>query len=428
MHGLSRYLIFVSVLATMAACSSFHAKAKNLVSGGGIADHASGTVPSEAPDLYRGAVDALGRGKYDEALAGFDRFIQQNPASPFTQAATLNSGRALEGLKNWQGAIDRYHEVVRATASAPKLQATALYRLSFCHESLGDDAQVVVDLNDLLSHANGLPKETAQGELPARLAAAYARIGNFERAQEFYSRAEAGITKLRKAYGGKVPEWLPKTLFLMGDCSNRQFSWNDFEPAIRSFARSQVYLLEAAELNQQPWANRGADELIRVYNTLVTTIEGAPVPDGDPLLAKRALQHLQWDRAGLMVDLETELRARLLPESKNSVLAPTLRILKMLAETDRRLAKLLIDRPAGEGLTNEAAARKKSGQSLAPFSEDDSLEQKFLKKSREMKPTMRLVPSPAPLHKPITDQPIMDLPAPIRVEPSRQPEIEDPNL
>ena len=125
-----------------------------------------------------------------------------------------------------------------------------------------------------------------------------------------------------------------------------------------------------------------------------------------------------------MVDLETELRARILSEPKQNGPSPKAKILSMLGLVDRRLAKLLIDRPAGEGLTSEAIARKKSNEALKPPADDDSLEQKFLKKSREMKSTMRLVPSPIPTPKPMTD-----LPAPIHIEPSAMPEtVEDPNL
>ncbi len=394
-----------------------------------VANQVGDLIPEKAPADYRIAVRSLNAQDFKLARIQFTQFMQQNPASPWTQAAMLNTGRALEGEKRWQDAANRYHQVVAATTRAPSLQATALYRLSFCHEALGDDPQVVVDLNDLYLRSSALPPEVAQGELPARLAAAYARVGNFDRAQEFYRRAETGIAKLRQASGTKIPEWLPKTLYLMGESASRRVTWTDFEPALRSFARSQVYLLEAAELNQVPWSGKSADELILVYETLMTTIEGAPIPEGDPVISKRALQQMQWRRAGQLVDLLVELRARILPNSKSPA-APKAKILSSLSGIDHRINSLLNDRPAGEGLTESALSRKNSGRTLPSLSTDDTLEQQFLKSSREAKPGLSLVPAPkanpARLQDLKTDA-LPEMPQPIHSVPE-QPTTEDPNL
>lgn len=375
----------VSLIA-LAGCASVHKAARSLVGASSAApsirttDHASGAVPSEAPDAYRESVTALDAGKYDEALKGFDRFTQQNAASAWSQAAMLNSGRALEGLKRWPEAIERYRQVVNSTGTAPRLQAMALYRLSYGHEALADDAQVVVDLNDLLARTSALPTEIAQAELPARLAAAYARVGNFDRAQDFYKRAELGIARLRQKSAGQIPDWLPRTLFLMGDSSRRQISWVDFETGLRPLARNQVYLLEAAELGVDPWATRAAEQLSVAYRELMTTLEGAPIPDGDALLAKRAVQRKQWERAALLVDTMTELRARAAPGAKTPAVET---IRKALDQTDKRIANLFAERPAGEGLTAAALARRKFGKKLRALPTDDSLEQKFLRSSRD---------------------------------------------
>jgi tetratricopeptide (TPR) repeat protein len=403
------------------SCSSLHRAATSLVRPGEMVEHITGASPKEAPDLYKKAVSDLEVQNFSAALEGFDTFIRQNPASAWTQAATLNSGRALEGLLRWQEAANRYRLVVQSTAKAPKLQAMALYRLSFCHEALGDDTQVVVSLNDLLQRSNSLPREVATAELPARLAGAYARVGNFDRAQEFYRRAEAGISRLRQEAGGKLPEWLPRTLFLMGETSRRQLSWADFETSIRPLARGQVFLLQAAELGQSPWSDRAADDLIAVYKDLFNTIEQAPIPPGDALLAKRALQKKQWTRIGLLIDLMAELRARALPEAKAS--AQSQKIQTYLNQLDKRIQLFLTERPAGEGLTEEGQLRKKNQGTLKVIPDDNSLEQSFIKKSREAPSSSAQVPAPAPTP---TSQDLAPEGVPaIRVTP---PSPEDPNL
>jgi tetratricopeptide (TPR) repeat protein len=412
-------------------CSSLHKAATSVVHFAihdGVAEHTQGPAPTDAPELYREGVASLAAANFEEALKSFDRFIQQNPASPWSQAAGLNSGRALEGLKNWQEAAHRYQQVVTATAKAPRLQAMALYRLSNVHEALGDDTQVVADLNDLVSRTRFLPQEIAEGEMPARLAAAYARAGNFEKAQSFYQKAEVGLARLRQASGDTVPEWLPRTLFLMGETSHSQLSWADFETFLRPLTRSQIYLLQAAELGESPYSDRAALELISVYNDLFSTIESAPVSMGDPLLAKRALQHKQWERAALLIECLTDLRARALPEYAH--VPQVEKIQAALNSIDQKIAALLEERPAGEGLTAAAIARRQA-RILKTEASDDSLERQFLKSSREVKQGHAFVPSPAPSQQPSTNLPpgtgSTEGPEPIRATPSTK-SAEDPNL
>lgn len=414
-----KYAVLFSIL--LAACAHKVPQATE----SGIAEHTQGRAPSQAPALYKQAVDELELAKYDDALRDFDRFLQQNPADRYTQAAILNSGRALEGMKSWGDAAKRYRQAVAGTARAPRLQAMALYRLSYVDEALGDDPQVVADLTDLQSRKRDLPQEIAEGEMPARLAAAYARVGNFEKAQQFYQQAEVGIARLRK---NETPAWLPRTLFLMGETSRSKLSWNDFETFIRPLARSQVYLVQAAELGQSPWSDKAAEELIEIYNDMISTIETAqPAQD---LLARRALQQKQWSRVGLVMECLRDLRARMLPE--NAEVAQVKKINDDLKTIDAKLAKILEERPAGEGLTPSAIARRKA-HAVKTEVDSDTLEQAFLKSSREVKPA--LVPPPAAkpdLANPEALPPAPVAPsnetAPIKAAPAATPSKEDPNL
>ena len=375
------------------------------------------------PAEYRNAVNLLEAGEYERALKSFDSFLRQNAVSRWSQAALVNSGRALEGLELWDEASTRYRQVVRGGTAAPILRATALYRLSNCHEAMGDDPQVVADLTDLLTRRKFLAPEIAQGELPARLAAAYARVGNYDRAQEFYQQAEAGISKLRLEAGSKLPPWLPKTLFLMGEYSRRQVSWDDFETAVRPLPRAQIYLLEAAETGRQPWADKAAEEIGKIYNDLVTTVEGAPLPEGDPLVAKRSLQRRQWSRAALLTETLVELRAREIPGKKSEAV---LKIRSSLKSVDQRLARILQERPAGEGLTESAIERKRTKLPLKSLSTDNSLERKFLKSSRDTVPHPNLELRNEPTGR-INGEAPNDVPTPIHSAPATSTS-EDPNL
>jgi tetratricopeptide (TPR) repeat protein len=388
-----------------------------------MAEHTQGPAPTKAPELYRQAVGELEVGKFNEALKDFDRFVQQNPANRYSQAALLNSGRALEGLRSWGDAADRYRRVIDSTNRSPRLRAMALYRLSYVDEALGDDAKMVADLTDLLDRKNFLPREIAEGEMPARLAAAYARVGNFEKAQRFYQQAEVGIARLRQNQS-ETPEWLPRTLYVMGETSRSKLSWLDFETFIRPLARSQVYLVQSAELGLAPWSDRAAEELLEIYNDMINVIETAqPVQD---VVARRALQQKQWTRVALVLECLQDLRARMAPEIAQG--PAMVKVTQGLKLVDERLSKILEERPAGEGLTPAAIARKKA-RILKTEATSDTLEQAFLKSSREVKPA--LVPSATPVS-PNTPVEIAPDAAPIQAVPEPAPmpapAKEDPNL
>lgn len=376
------------------------------------------------PADYQKALDLLNAGDFASAAAGFSRFVQQNPASEYTQIANWQAGRALEGLKRWKDAAQRYRSVVVATQrGAPRLQAMAFYRLSFCHEALGDDQKTTVVLLDLYERADRLPREIAQAELPARLAAAYARIGNFDKAVEYYKKAEAGIARLKRTVGisavGVVPPWLPRTLYFMGSLSLRRVGWSDFETAFRPLGRSQLYLLEAADLQVEPWSEKAASDLNATYADLWQTLSHPPKSQAiDADVEDRRTQERQWERTQLMYDALAELKARILPTTTSSA---TLKIQNYAAELERQLAQLLSEAPVGSGLTPESIERKKTvrGRVISP---DSTLERKFLESAKVKKNT--------PLEVIIDsgDEPVPERPP--QGAPAKPPEgaTEDPNL
>lgn len=437
MRTLLGFLVIVSL--SVCSCSLMRKSANKLAQSLHIVEHTElKAPPKEAPEAYKKAMELLEDSKFADAYEALDAFVKAEPASPYTQAAILNQGRALEGLGRYNDASDKYRAVVRTTANARKLQAMALYRSSFCHEALGDDQQVVATLNDLLTRSEELPPEMARAELPARLAAAYARVGNFDSALEFYRRAENGIAKLRQEAGDEVPDWLPRTLFFMGELTRRSPNWAEFEASLRPLARGQVYLLQAAELSAAPWSDRASDELVATYGALWSAITSAPTPsEGDPVIATRALQSKQWERSILLLDVMAELRARVLPKEAAKQSEPAKRIMKALTELENEISKLLLQRPAGEGLTREALARKQSvrGRVVSP---SDMLEKKFIETSREVPrlqkitkevPRAKSLPSKKKVSTQFIEPAAPTSPTPIPTpEPAATAPPEDPNL
>ncbi len=357
-----------------------------------------------APEDLRRAVRYINAQKYEEALKLIDEFVKREPASPYTQSAQLNAGRALEGLGRWNEAIERYRGVVAMTEGvAPKLQAMALYRMSFCYEALGEDQSVVATLIDVSNRSAYLPEEVATAEVPARIAAAYARSGNFDTALKYYNIAERGLLRLKRLAAeekGRVPDWLARTLYYMGTMSFRRVHWDDFESALRPLAYGQVYLLEAAELGVDPWSDLAAKDLMSLYGDLWRVIENVPVPSGaeDPVVAHRGVQTQQWARCGLLVEHMQELRARVAPRASGANATQSLQVrelLDFLSDLDGKIGQLLAQRPAGEGLTPESLERfsRVRGHVIAP---DPSLERLYLESVRKSRHKLPLRDSQDP--------------------------------
>lgn len=261
-------LMTVAPLALLvSACAS---KPKSLPGGAQIATAADDQRP--APGYDRG-VRALDAENYATAAEEFDHLLVAHPATEMDLATLFNSGAAYEGLGQCQKASERYREVVRSSAGKyPRIEAQALYRMSLAFECLGDDQKTVVALLDARRHVDDLPLPIARAELPARLAAAYNRLGNRGKAIEFFGLGSQGLKDVLAAGSSAraQKETLAKTLYGMGrlNATQRHGEGDPFG-FIQSLSMQQPYLLQAIEMHHAHWAKRAAEDLILAYDNLL---------------------------------------------------------------------------------------------------------------------------------------------------------------
>ena len=340
-----------------------------------------------APTLYVQAVDNLRSRQLADARLQLERFLKQEPASRWTIAARVNLGLALQSLELWSEALLQYRvAAVSGERAAPALQITALYGMVGCYEALGDDRAAIAALHDLLNSNRraALPPEFAQAELPGRLAAAYSRIGNSEASLEYYNIAEAGISAMRARQQDKPAKWLGQTLYLVGRISLDSINWQNFETVLRVLDRSQMYLVQAAELAQQPWSEQAAQDLIGTYRNLWTVIENPPASSlSDPVLAERDIQEKKWTVAGMLLDELQLLKAYELPPPERT--SPSAdKIFAFADELQKKINAVLMKQPAGEGLTPESLQRRETirGRVMHP---DSTLEGQYLREHEEKK-------------------------------------------
>jgi tetratricopeptide (TPR) repeat protein len=226
----------------------------------------------DSPDFDRG-VKLLEREDYSAAADIFDHLLVAKPASELDLMTSFNSGAAHEGMGECNHAAERYREVVRSSAGKfSRLEAQALFRLSLMYECMGQDMKTITALLDARKRAKDLAPEISRAELPARLAAAYSRLGNHEKAVQYFSQASDGL-KIILADGSaskKQKETLGRTLYFMGRLNPAQRSAEgDGIAFLQSLSMQQPYLLQAVELAPPQWARKASEDMSTAYDNIL---------------------------------------------------------------------------------------------------------------------------------------------------------------
>ncbi len=329
----------------------------------GLHDDPYLTPIPDAPAAYKAAYAKLEGREYEAAVEGFSKFLREQPTTNWILAAQFNWGRALEGLERYREAAAKYQETAEKGKRVPKLQGLALLRMAVVLEALGEDARSLAALKDAEKRSGQMASEVAQTELPARLASAYARERNFPEAERYFNQADRQLGRLRAQVPlNEMPEWLPRILYAMGHRAQAVVQWDRFEASLVPLERSQLYLLQSAELGVEPWASQAADELIGAYAALRVSIDAVPVPAASEIvIAAREQQRMRWDRLVKLADAIAKLRTLFVNEIENNAPegAPLKKITEFASEFEEGIQSTLMqERRVGETPTPESLRRK----------------------------------------------------------------------
>lgn len=316
-----------------------------------------------APAAYREAFSKLEKQDYEGCIKDFGEFLRAQPTTNWTLAAQFNQARCYEGRDQLKSALALYQAVVEKARKAPRIQGLSLMRVGVLLEALGEDDRSLAAFKDAERRSASLPKETAQTELPARLAAAYAREKNFAEAERYYALAERQLARLRSQIAkGEQAEWLPRILYAMGHRPTGEITWDRFESALIPLERSQIYLLQSAELGVQPWAGLASEELIGSYGALRKSIDAVPVPAASEIvIAAREQQKERWKRLVRLSDAIIQLRSLFVGEiEKQAAPESPLRKIVEFAESfeESMQSTLMLERPVGDFETPDSLSRK----------------------------------------------------------------------
>lgn len=226
--------------------------------------------PPSLPQFEQGT-KALEKEQYGEAARIFDRLLVAKPAAEHDLVTTFNSGAAYEGLGNCTKASERYREVTRGSAGKfPRVESLAFFRLSLMYECLGQDVKAITALLDARKRGRDLPFSTRQAEIPARLAAGYARIGNRKKALEYFAQANAGLKKIVSTESGRQQaDIFAQSVFLMGQLNpGQRRAEGDPIAFLQSLSMQQPHLLQAVESGHPIWSPKAAADLELAYDNI----------------------------------------------------------------------------------------------------------------------------------------------------------------
>ncbi len=225
-------------------------------------------MASPAFDL---GLKALEQERYADAAQTFDKLLVSKPGTERDLVTLYNSAAAHEGLGHCQKAADRYREVVRSSnGKFVQIEAQSLFRMSIMYECLGQDTKAITSLLDARKRGKDLPYETLMAEIPGRLAAAYSRLNNRQKAIEYFNQASEGLKKIvARTNNHRQKEILGRTLFLMGQLNHSQRSAQSQPTSyMQSLSMQQPYLLQAIEMDHPIWSKKAADDLQLGYENI----------------------------------------------------------------------------------------------------------------------------------------------------------------
>lgn len=312
----------------------------------------------EERDLHA-AQDILTAGNFVQAQKQYKAFQETYPRSTFFQASRIGEAQTLEGQGKWVESAAIYRDVILKTRNLqPDIAAMALYRMSFCDEALGDDQKTVADLLEAHSLRSALPLTVAYAEIPARLAAAYSRIGREKEAVQYLNDAEKGIAKIRaESDPAKLEkDWLAKTYYQMGSVTTNQLSPENFGAFVASQKYVQIYLIKTMELNDSRWSPKALKQLQNTYNELYLQVE-----------AVKQNRNQQAQLGGSLVDLidRAELYKPISGQTPNSY---QIEFFTLTNDVRLKTERLLYQGHESMGLTEESKklnSIKRSGRTKA---------------------------------------------------------------
>lgn len=302
-------------------------------------------------------------GQFQKVLNESKEFQTKFPGSRYYLESLFLQARSFAEIGAHEKAISSYRSLIQSQKANSDLMARTLYYSSFSYESMGQTEKVIASLNDAMSYKNSLPERIILAEAPARLAAAYMRVGNTFDAKKYFEQASLGLEQVRRNLGQsglnqQTPDWYVKTLYFMGDL-RPLISQKTYSSNLSSLERSQVYLLKAAEASEEKWSPLAAQRLIQLYLSFWNYVQAYKAPsEVDFALYEREKQKAQWEMTHQLLEVLESLKLARNP--KNQEEESVKEIFSFVQSLENQMADFLTQPEKGMGLTPSAKTKSQT--------------------------------------------------------------------
>lgn len=282
--------------------------------------------------------EELSKANYLAAETEFKNYLKQHPVSIFTAHAYYGLGRSLEFQEKWPEAIEVYRTLAQQAQSLrPELSALAMYRLSYCHEALGDEIRTQATLMDAEGMGLHLPLAIREVEIPARKAASLLRRGKFPEARKILTKMNEAVPAVFNLAQAPNQTEMSRVFLQIGALSLNPLSEDNFLLYLETFESLQIYLWRSWSLQQVPWSERSREQLLSMYQTFWNKTQEIKIgPQGlDAAAAARIRTETQRKWIGAIVKTSLTLRSYAGEENlKENVLTPGL--LEFLTQIEKQ--------------------------------------------------------------------------------------------
>lgn len=214
-------------------------------------------------------------GYYPESIQKIKAFQKKYAVSKYEAELLFLQGKALFADGDIAGAEKSFRASQSMWSKSLLGQAKSLYFLSQVYERQNLDAKAIASLLQLLKMPKVLDERFYQLDVPAKLAAAYAREGNIAEASRYHSRVDAYLKKFipleenleKESYG-----LVNLSLHSIGENSLVNNKARNFQEQVEAIRYSQEFLLRSIEMGGEPWAAKSLYRFQLAYRDLLNSV------------------------------------------------------------------------------------------------------------------------------------------------------------
>jgi Tfp pilus assembly protein PilF len=246
----------------------------------------------DARSLLEDGDEALVLRRFDEAIAAYDKLLQDFPDSSLAVAALYQAGQASEGKKDYAAAAARYRRLVETTSAAPATREdskNAHFRLGAVLAESDRPAEAARWLERVLGFDDLSADERL--EALARLGYVHLEAGDAVAAEDVlrqalgFHRDVQGTTRLETTY------WIGMAQFYLGEIPHREFLaipmrypeeqlQRDVERKSQLLLLARDRFVKTIEYRNPVWATAAVFQIASMYKAFWDHWMAVPLPDG----------------------------------------------------------------------------------------------------------------------------------------------------